>query len=110
MLLILRTLFLFQLAGTMNAEKADKILTTLNRAILQTIDEEIMERDRLKRNYLWHKELALRRMRREWLKSKQPRVEEPEEGEVKKEVVEIEEISEPEEKRIPDLDDDIEDL
>lgn len=79
---------------------ADKVLATLNKAILQTIDQEICEKDKEKRRMLWHKELALRRMKREWIKSKQPRVEEPDD---KTELVEIIEI--PDEQKLPELED-----
>lgn len=101
-----QALFFFQLARAMDAFEernklnSKKLSSILDRWILMCINKQLMETDKAKKEILWHKELALRRMKREWLKSLGPRVEEP----GMKELVEIIEIEdEPPKKKAPEV-------
>lgn len=85
-----------------HAERTDadikKMSKMLDHWIVQCINKQLLERDEEKKKILWHKELALRRMKREWLKSMEPRVEEP----GPKELVEIIDVEdEPPKKKAP---------
>ena len=99
-------LFFFQLSGAMEAHmqrnKLDskKLSAMLDRWILLCINKQMEETDRKKKEILWHKELALRRMKRVWLKSLEPRVEEPGMKELA-EIIEIED--EPPKKKAPEI-------
>lgn len=77
-----------------------KLSSMLDRWIMQCINRQLLETDEEKKKIYWHKELALRRMKREWMKSLEPRVEEPGMKELA-EIIEVED--EPPKKKEPEV-------